>query len=218
MQIDLAGETVRLFPERALYWEQGCALFIADLHWGKAAAFRAHALPIPEAGLDDLRRLDRVIAYAQPSHLYILGDLLHAEAGRTPAMLHTFAAWRATHPALHIVLVRGNHDQHAGDPPDDWQVRCVDAPHPLPPFVLLHNPDDDPAPAGYGLAGHLHPGAVLTGAGRQSLKLPCFWFGPGGGVLPAFGGFTGTMAIRPAAGDRVYVTTDRAVIQMAPTG
>ena len=213
MLVSVAGEDMTLLPERAVYWERGAALFIADLHWGKAATFRAKQMAVPETGADDLGRLERVIAQTQPTTLYILGDLIHAKLGRTPSTFAIFTAWRTAHEALDIVLVRGNHDQHAGDPPDEWHIRCVDAPFALPPFVLLHQPTIE-ADDGYALAGHVHPSIVLTGTGRQTLKVPCFWFSKTGAVLPAFGSFTGMAAITPSAGDRVYVTTDKAVIEI----
>jgi metallophosphoesterase superfamily enzyme len=65
------------------------------------------------------------------------------------------------------------------------------------------------------LSGHLHPAAVLDGAGRQALKLPCFWFGRRVGVLPAFGDFTGCAAIRAVAGDRVFVVAENRVLAVA---
>ncbi len=34
-----AGKPVQLLPERALWWPAGQALFVADLHLGKAATF-----------------------------------------------------------------------------------------------------------------------------------------------------------------------------------
>ena len=212
MRINLAGEQIDLFPERAMFWERGSALFVADVHWGKAATFRAKTLAIPDSDAEDLGRLERVLIQTQATTLYILGDLLHAEAGRTPSTLTTFAEWRSEKPMLDIVLVRGNHDKHAGDPPEDWRIRCVDAPFSLPPFVLLHVPDSTIS-TGYALAGHLHPGIVLTGTGRQSLKVPCFWFGENSGVLPAFGRFTGTMPIQPSCGEHVFAVTDNAVIE-----
>jgi DNA ligase-associated metallophosphoesterase len=213
MHVEVAREHIQLFPERALFWEREKALFIADLHWGKAATFRARRMAIPDSGGDDLARLERVIAMTQPTTLYVLGDLLHAEAGRTSSVLNVFAAWRATHAQLEIVLVRGNHDKHAGDPPEEWHIQCENAPFNLSPFVLVHMPSVDPMD-GYALAGHVHPGVVISGAGRQSLKIPCFWFGQYGAVLPAFGSFTGTAAIQPSEGDRVLAVTDTAVIEV----
>jgi hypothetical protein len=41
MEIVLAGETLRLLPDKALYWPRQQTLFIADAHFGKVAAFRA---------------------------------------------------------------------------------------------------------------------------------------------------------------------------------
>ena len=46
-RIDVAGQELILMPERAAFWERTQTLFIADAHWGKAATFRAHAIPIP---------------------------------------------------------------------------------------------------------------------------------------------------------------------------
>ena len=38
-------------------------------------------------------------------------------AGRVAALDASFKAWRAAHPDVEVVLVRGNHDDRAGDPP-----------------------------------------------------------------------------------------------------
>ena len=112
------------------------------------------------------------------------------------------SAWRARHPALALTLVRGNHDRHAGDPPPDWGVHCVDEPLPLGPLALAHHPQA--RPGAYVLAGHRHPAVVVGGRARDRLRLPCFHFGAAVGVLPAFGDFTGMHVIERSPGDRVY--------------
>src|SRR6478752_4639680 len=103
--------------ERALYWQREGALIIADLHWGKAATFRAAGVPLPPGTTtDDLARLDRALARTGARRLILLGDLFHARAGRhAAATLVTVAAWRSAHPSLDVLLVRGNHDRSAGD-------------------------------------------------------------------------------------------------------
>jgi DNA ligase-associated metallophosphoesterase len=215
VEIEIRGERLTLLPERAVHWARERTLFAADTHWGKAAAFRAASLPIPEAMTDDdLARLARMVERTGARRLIVLGDLLHARAGRSPETLGAIAAWRAAHPGLEILLVRGNHDRGAGDPPGGWDVRCVDEPFALPPFVLRHKPGEpaDEDGGGYGLAGHLHPAARLTGRGGQGLRLPCFWFQPHGAVLPAFGSFTGMASIAPRPGDRVFVIAGGAVL------
>jgi DNA ligase-associated metallophosphoesterase len=211
LQVTIAGEPVTLLPERALFWPGGRALLIADAHLGKAAAFRAAAIAVPEAlTAADLARLDRALDRSGAERLIVLGDLLHARSGRSPAVLDAVAAWRARRPGLDLLLVRGNHDRGAGDPPPAWGAACTDEPHPLPPFVLRHLPGADPA--GHVLAGHLHPAAALVGPGRQRERLPCFLVGLDMTVLPAFGGFTGAATVRPRRGERVYVVAGERVL------
>jgi DNA ligase-associated metallophosphoesterase len=200
---NLAGEQLVLLPERALYWPRRAMLIVADLHWGKAATFRAAGIPIPEGGTgDDLARLDQALRRAGARRLMLLGDLLHARSGRADALLAQIAAWRARWPDLEVTLVRGNHDRGAGDPPSEWRFTCVNEPFPVAPFVFRHHPHD--SSDGYVLAGHLHPAVQLRGAGRQHMRLACFWFGAHLGILPAFGSFTGISVVSPAVDDRVF--------------
>ena len=209
--VTIAGEDVILLPERALFWPRTATLFVADLHWGKAATLRAHSIAIPEGSTgNDLARLSQIITRTNTQRLVFLGDLLHARVGRTDTALAPINDWCKHHTHLEMLLVRGNHDQHAGDPPDEWGITCVDAPVLLTPFSLLHQPTNPPK--GYGLAGHLHPAVQLTGKGQQRFKLPCFWFGAHVGVLPAFGSLTGTAVVTPQPDDQVYVIADDEVI------
>ncbi|MFQ3566334.1 MAG: ligase-associated DNA damage response endonuclease PdeM [Aggregatilineales bacterium] len=213
LEVVIGPETLRLLPERALFWPRVRTLFIADLHVGKAAAFRASAVPIPEGSMaDDLARLTRAVERTQTKTLVILGDLLHAPAGRQPAMMDAVSAWRAEHPTLRIFLVRGNHDLAAGDPPAEWRIFPVNGPTIGPYFVLNHTPITPDK--GYALAGHLHPSVVLRGKGQQRLKLPCFWLMPRCAVLPAFGSFTGTSAVEPLSGDRVFAVTPKRIVAL----
>jgi metallophosphoesterase superfamily enzyme len=45
----------------------------------------------------------------------------------------------------------------------------------------------------------------------DALRLPCFVVGRERMILPSFGAFTGGHAIRPQAGDRIYVSSGEAV-------
>ena len=91
----LCGERVVLHPERALHWPAGGTLFVADVHLGKAASFRAGGVPLPRGGTQaDLARLGSLLARTKAARLVILGDFLHARAGRVAALEVSFKAWR----------------------------------------------------------------------------------------------------------------------------
>ncbi len=212
LELTVAGERVQALAEGALYWPAREMLFVADLHLGKAASFRAGGIPVPggtTAG--NLARLERALARTGARRLVCLGDLLHARAGRAEQTIEQVSAWRDQRRELDWLLVRGNHDRHAGDPPPEWEIRCVDAPHVEGPFVLLH----EPAGAGesYALAGHVHP-AVRVGRGKLAEALPCVLFGRRVALLPAFGEFTGTAIVHPQPGDRVIVLADGELIPL----
>ncbi len=214
--LTIAGEDVRLLPERALFWPRACTLVVADVHWGKAATFRAAGIPIPGGTTaEDLARLDSALYRTGARRLVVLGDLFHARAGRIATRtLAALREWRERCSRLEIQLVRGNHDRHAGDPPEDLRVNCVNAPAFLPPFVLHHEPSL--SPDGYTLAGHLHPGLVVSGPALQRERLPCFVIRPGVAILPAFGSFTGMAPISPDPTDRAFVVADGEVLPVGP--
>jgi DNA ligase-associated metallophosphoesterase len=212
--LEIAGESVVLLPERALYWPRTETLVVADMHWGKAATFRAGGLALPGGTTTaDLERLDRVLCRTAARRLVILGDLFHARAGRIAApTLAAIRAWRPARADVEMLLVRGNHDRHAGDPPPDLHINAVNAPAFLPPFVLRHEPAE--ATEGYTLAGHVHPGVRLAGRGRLRERLPCFFVGSRLAILPAFGSFTGLADVEPSAAHRVFVIAGDEVVEV----
>ena len=203
LAIEVVGERVVLLPERALWIPASDTLVVADLHWGKAATFRASHVPVPiGTTASDLARLSRALTRTGASHLVILGDLLHARAGRHDRTLDAITSWRAAHATLRITLVRGNHDRHAGDPPASLAIQCQSAPWQGAPFVGVHEPASHDT--GYVLSGHLHPHVTVHGRGRAHLRLPVFVFGPTMGILPAFSSFTGGGMYDRRAADVLY--------------
>lgn len=213
LELEVGGSTLRLLPERAAFLPAAGLLLVADAHIGKAASFRRQGVPVPEATTaGTLARLDAALAATGARGIVFLGDLLHSARGRAPGTLEAVARWRRANAALSLWLVRGNHDDRAGDPPSDWGVQCVDEPFAIdatPGLALCHHPEAVVAGADgcrrYVLAGHVHPAAVIGGRGPGRLRLPCFHFGPAVGVLPAFGEFTGSHVLPRAPGDRVVV-------------
>lgn len=209
-QVEIAGQQVELLPERALWWPAQRALFIADLHLGKAATYRALGQPVPGGTTQqNLARIDRLIGLHAPRELVFLGDFLHAAQARTSSLLAAVDAWRGQQAHLDCTLVRGNHDSRAGDPPASLGFRIVDEPYLLGPFAACHHPQAHPTH--FVLAGHLHPACTLYGKGRDKLRMPCFVREGDQMILPAFGEFTGGWQVEAAPGRRFYGVGGEAV-------
>lgn len=214
MRIELAGESVFLHPDRALFWPRTRCLMVADVHLGKSAALRRQGIAVPEGeAARDLHRLAQLVHHYVPARLLILGDLFHSAVHFDDPWLTAFDDFRARYPHLSIEVLQGNHDRSIAEPTARWALQWH-ARLEEPPFVLRHEPGQDPR--GYVLCGHLHPVMRLRSR-LDSLRLPVFWMRDGYAVLPSFGSFTGGHLVHPAAGERAYVATPETVLEI-PTG
>ena len=180
-------ETLRFLPQRAVWREAGRQLMLADLHLGKAEAFQAHGIPLPSDGdrgtLNPL--LDLCHAWA-PDQLLLLGDLIHAREGLTPALRQTLLHLHELCDC-EVVLIGGNHDRHS------WIEGLPQHPsRQLGSLWLSHIPERAPLPGLLNICGHLHPMTRLRSRADR-LRLPCFAFDPVADrlVVPAFGQLTG---------------------------
>ena len=206
----IASELLDLLPQRAIYWARQRMLIIADIHFGKAASFRAFGIPVPRGTtLQNLGVLDALLVQHEVDTIVFLGDFLHAANGRAPETLAAMQSWRDRQPQLRLLLVRGNHDAHAGDPPAALRIEIVDAPYAVGPFAFCHHPQQ--LPDLYVMAGHVHPVYRVTRRG-DTLRLPCFLVGARSMILPSFGAFTGGHAITPLPDEQVYVAVEDAVM------
>ena len=237
------GHRLVLLPQGVLWWPRGRALFVADLHLGKAATFRRAGLALPEGAQQaDLRHLAGLCQRLGAARLVLLGDFVHARDGADGRLWAALQAWRAALPAAcRVLLVRGNHDAHAGDPPPGLGIDSADEPLMLQadpdaadaaeaadaagalddegaaalPIAACHHPR--PLPGALVLAGHWHPVVHLRGPARDALRLPCFVHEPGLLVLPSFGGLTGGQAVGAAPG-RVRYPVGAGRVWAPPTG
>jgi DNA ligase-associated metallophosphoesterase len=208
--VQLAGEELWLLPEKALYWPAQQALLIADVHFGKAAAYRSLGQPVPQGTTShNIAVLDGLLATLPCRQLIFLGDFLHGPGSHAVATLKTLADWRIRNAELPVTLIRGNHDKRAGDPPASLNIGVVPEPLLLGPFALQHEPQ--PHPDLHVLAGHIHPIYRLNGRGRQSLRLACFRLGEDISLLPAFGAFTGGYPVERDDHCRIFVIGDNEI-------
>jgi uncharacterized protein len=213
MHIQFKAQDLQLLPHKAIYWEQEKALLIADLHLGKVAHFRKEGFAIPQtAGYKNFEVLERLMAAYDVEKILFLGDLFHSAANHEWELLE---GWIGQYPDVEMILVKGNHDILPAQAYVQGRIRVVDYLQ-IGPFSFAHHPveAEQEDTSTYTFCGHLHPGARLSGGGRQQLTLPCFWLGRHQGVLPAFGSFTGLYIIKPERGDRVYVVAGEKVMQV----
>lgn len=214
MLIDDFGKTpVLLLPDGAvLITGDESVLVAADLHLGKAASFRAHGLPVPEGDTErDLKRLDDLVKRHCPGHLVIAGDLFHAESGLTKELVAELTSF-TDRIGIRFTLVSGNHDRKIrGIPESLRQVDWLD----ISGIRIVHKPEDANADMP-NVCGHIHPVLRIPDGRNTSLRLPCFHLHENHLTLPAFGSFTGGHIVRPAGGDRFFVTHREEVIEVPP--
>lgn len=209
MKISGIHQTIDLLPGGVAHLADG-SLIVADLHLGKATAFQARGLAIPEGdSAADLERLRILCEQVSASRLLINGDLFHSPAGLSPEIEHLLESWRSS-LALPIQLILGNHDRAIRripawlDPIDSLEAAGIH---------LVHDPAEAP-PGRPTIAAHWHPVAKIADGRRSSLRLPCFLLRGDLLVLPAFGAFTGGVVIPPEPGDRCFVAPADRVIEV----
>lgn len=187
LDVEIAGEPVRLLGDRALHWPARDRLLIADLHLGKADVFRHAGIALPTGGTNhDLERLTRLLADTNATELWILGDVLHGPA-LSSRWRENWEGWRTRHRQLRVVALTGNHDRALAKAGLDMTLvgsEVVDS-----PFALRHDPQAHPTL--HVLCGHIHPQAAFPGLRR---RFPAFWLREGITVLPAFSHFTAGVA------------------------
>jgi uncharacterized protein len=217
----LARGALTLLPERAVWSVPERTLFVADLHLGKAAAFRAAGAPAPfGASEETLRRLGALSDRLRAERLVVLGDFAHGRASVTEGLAESLRAWRRGRLGLDCLIVLGNHDRRAASLYAGCGFPSAEEPALAAGCACRHHPLDGEAqgPGSLTLAGHVHPVARISGRGRDSLRLPCFVIDGRQIVLPAFGEFTGGSLVRPVNGERLVLVAPDRLIDLGKPG
>ena len=199
LTINLQGQQVTLLHDKALYWESHRLLLVSDLHLGKAGHFRKNGIPVSaQIHYGDLDRLSQILRQFKCDQVVFLGDLFNSDYN---SEWSDFVSWTQIYPDVQFTLVKGNHDILNPVIYRDCKMEVVDELR-IKPFLLTHieQRDED----WYNISGHVHPCVRMRGPGKQGVRLPVFYFSKDAGLMPAFGNFTGSHAIRPKLTDRVY--------------
>jgi len=211
--ITIASQQCWLSGEKAIFWEEEKTLILSDLHLGKTGHFRKAGIAVPsKLYQNDLHRLMQVIQHFQPNNIIIVGDLTHSHENNE---LDLFIKWRNDLKEIDMVLVKGNHDILK----DEWYQKAGLLIHNSSfekgPYRFVHQPDTEQDDAHlFTFSGHLHPGVVVKGLGKQSLRFPCFLFSHKLGLLPAFSEFTGTALVDVGSNDKIFAIVDKKIIPL----
>jgi uncharacterized protein len=205
----IQNQTFWLHAHRAIFWEAQKALVLSDLHFGKTGHFRKAGIAVPQQVYkEDLQRLVELIQYFNPAQIIAVGDLFHSHANLE---LELFKRWRLDFAQVPFHLVRGNHDILHTRWYEEMELTLWPEKLQIGSIVFSHEQCRE-SDAVYTFCGHLHPGIAISGAGRQSLRLSCFYFTPAYCILPAFSKFTGLAMVQPKTHDRIFAIAEQSVI------
>lgn len=210
LPISFAGVELNLLADRAIHWPARDTLIVADVHLGKDASFRMAGLAVPAGNsAKDLGRLSTLLAATGAKRLVVLGDLVHNRSSHQAELATAFSAWRDLQADLEVLLIRGNHDRHAGATPENWRIQTVNEPFEDGPLTLAHYAQPMGRPH---LCGHLHPVVSVRDFDRSAVSLPCFVIDPACLTLPAFGSFTGGLKMERLPDRRIVAATGSSVV------
>lgn len=208
LDIELGGERMWLLPQKAIYRPAVRQLMLSDVHLGKTSHFRKQGIALPaHSYVKDVDKLHFLLTQLEPHRVLILGDLFHSDYNREWLWLKSLLR---SYPHIQFVLVEGNHDilsDGAYQVENLTKLPFLEEEH----FIFSHHPLPDPAKLNF--CGHVHPGFLLQGMARQSVKLPCFYHHGNHFILPAYGDLTGLYLMEKETTTCVYLVAENRVIE-----
>ena len=177
----------------ALFHEGDRVLLVADLHLEKGSSFARRGLMLPPYDTAaTLAKLAAVTMRTRPRLVVALGDSFHDRSGASRMGEADRAALKALQAGRDWLWLAGNHDPAPpegllGDTAEQWH---------LGPLTLRHAPTPGTSPGE--IAGHLHPVAIVAGAG-SAVRRRCFVSDGARCIMPAFGAYAGGLNFRHPA-------------------
>ncbi|NJN87395.1 MAG: ligase-associated DNA damage response endonuclease PdeM [Leptolyngbyaceae cyanobacterium SL_7_1] len=174
-QVTIAGMTLQLLPEKAVYIESLEILLVSDIHLGKSETFQSLGIPIAnQINQVTIDRLHYLCTALTPKMLIILGDLFHSNDGLVEEVVTQWTRFvDSISTTITVKLIVGNHDRqliqslhHLGV---EWGTEALQ----IHQLVLSHYPE--PQPRGLNICGHIHP-CIRIKTRLDNLRLPCFFW------------------------------------------
>jgi DNA ligase-associated metallophosphoesterase len=173
----LVAPEILLDGRLALFHQEERWLAVADLHFGYELSQRAAGRLVPMWGMASIsERLLQLVAEYKPSHLIILGDLVHDKTAASEAscLLQNLEAH------CDPIVVAGNHDRRLRgrvEMVESWDTER---------FHFHHGHCAAHQPHRIQIIGHHHPAGVITDGAGLRLKCPAFVQQSRCWIMPAF--------------------------------
>lgn len=210
-QITIAGVTLQLLPQKAVYIESLKTLLVCDMHLGKSETFQSLGIPIAnQVNQATIDRLHQLCLLLKPQRLIILGDLFHSKIGLVEEVIAQWTTFVESIAAT-VQLIVGNHDRQLMDLLSsqgmEWTTEAIQ----LDRLILSHHPA--PQPDCLNICGHIHP-CIRIKTRLDNLRLPCFFLDGTTNVLvlPSFGEFTGGHEMKVTKKTIAYAVVEDAIV------
>lgn len=197
-----------MHPLGVLFWQEKSMLLISDVHLGKVSHFRKFGAAVPQKAVQkNFDLMDEVVAFFKPETIVFMGDLFHSSLNKEWKL---FEKWTSKITSK-MILVVGNHDIIS---PVKYENLGVDVVYEIKSegFLLTHHPEE--REGFFNFCGHIHPAIRLSGMGRQSVRLRCFFKSEAQLLLPAFGEFTGSHTLEPSTNCQVFALLGDTVLSV----
>ena len=184
--------------EAALFLPRTQTLIVSDLHFEKGSAYAVKGVMLPPFDTaETLRRLTILFEQLAPKTLIALGDSFHDQGAGARLAPQDKAKLESLVAQTETIWIEGNHDPE----PPAWLAgrRAAELAH--DGLWFRHEPTGQIAGE---VAGHLHPGARVTGKRGGSIRRRCFVTDGRSLIMPAFGAFTGGLNLFDPAFDGLF--------------
>lgn len=188
-ELTLAGVTLTVLPEGALWWAAERMLVVADLHFEKGSSFARRGQMVPPYDTrDTLGLLGQLVRRLDPRTVVALGDSFHESHGAERLEVTERASLGECQAGRTFIWIAGNHDPEIATFLSGQH--CIDLR--VGPLHFVHEPL--PGAARGQIAGHLHPVARVS-AGGASVRRRCVVTDGQRMVIPALGVFAGGLNV-----------------------
>lgn len=205
-----------LSAQRSIYWEEQKTMIVSDTHFGKTGHFRKSGIAVPQQVYkEDLQRFFSLATDLKPERILVVGDFFHSTDNEEHNL---FLRWKNDFNSLQITLIKGNHDILGNTWYENAGIQLIEDFYEIGQFRFQHDPAENDflvKENTFVFSGHVHPGILMRGMGKQSLRFPCFYFTQNQCILPAFSKFSGLAIVKPKKQDQVYAIANDNIIKLA---